>query len=160
MTGRKRTPAKITALRGNPGHRKRTAEPQFDTAIPDAPAVLDKEGQREWTRITSLMSNAGMMTPAYRGLLTIYCQTWSEYVKLMGELEGQPRWAQTPNGYEYENPRFIRVGKVRDQFSKLCAELGITPVTLSKAHMVGKPDSPQTKQQALAEKLFQVPVKK
>ena len=160
MTGRKRTPAKVTALRGNPGHRKRTVEPQFDTDIPDAPAVLDREARAEWTRITSLMSNAGMMTPAYRGLLTIYCQTWSEYVFLMGELDGHPRWGKTPNGYDYENPRYIRVGKVRDQLAKICAEMGITPVTLSKAHMVGKPQTSQTKEQALAEKLFRVPVKK
>lgn len=160
MAGRKRTPSALAKLRGNPGKRKRAVEPQFDPTCPSPPKHLDKTAIEEWYRITTLMSNANMMTPAYRAILSNYCQTWGELVELSNELPNESRYLETRDkGYRYKNPIFSDVAKLRKELKGYSAELGITPVTLSKAHIVGSGNTTRTPEQTLAERLFKIPVK-
>lgn len=159
VAGRKPTPAALTKLRGNPGKRTRRTEPEIDASVPTPPSHLDKTAVAEWDRITSLMSNAGMMSPVYRALLSSYCQTYSDWVQLSEQVKTRERWRESDKGYPFEDPMWIRVGALRKELDKQSEKIGITPVMLSRVHVIGKTKQKQTKEQALAEKLFKVPVK-
>lgn len=160
MAGRKPTPAALTKLRGNPSKRGRRTEPEIDNSVPTPPEHLDQIAVAEWDRITSLMSNAGMMSPVYRALLASYCQTYSDWVQLSEQVQNRERWRESDKGYPFEDPMWLRVGALRKEMDKQTEKIGITPVMLSKVHVIGKPQPKPTKEQALAEKLFKVPVKK
>jgi len=48
--------------------------------------VLDATGKAEWRRVARLMTDAGVLTQADRGVLTLYCSAWSQWVKAKKEL--------------------------------------------------------------------------
>jgi len=81
-TGRKGTPTALRLLRGNTEHRPMpTNEPDVPTIIPDMPpGLLEKEGQAEWKRLTTLLESVGLVTLLDRALLAAYCRAWERYL--------------------------------------------------------------------------------
>jgi len=82
--GRKRIPTALHLLQGG---RKKThrpmpvGEPMPPALIPKCPKHLDAEARKEWRRIGRMLLAVRVITELDRAVLTVYCQSWSEYVR-------------------------------------------------------------------------------
>ena len=80
MRGRKPKPTSYKIATGNPGKRKlNDAEPTFSNDVPRCPPWMDAEAKREWNRISSELSKAGLLGSAYAGPLAVYVQAFSDF---------------------------------------------------------------------------------
>lgn len=70
----------VRQLRGNPGKRKSPNTPQPAKGIPAAPTWLTAEAKAEWKRVTPELERLGMLAFLDRAVLTIYCDSWSQFV--------------------------------------------------------------------------------
>jgi len=159
--GRKQTSTALKKLRGNPGKRKlNQQEPVFEVQIPDAPDFLNEDALKEWEYVTAELAAKQVIAKVDKTSVALYCQTYAYYKKHVNALENETDFLVTPKGYTYLNPRLGLVNTLGTLLAKYAAELGITPASRSKIKMIGKAPAAPTKKQALAEKLFKVPVSK
>lgn len=160
--GRKPTPSATKRLRGNPG--KRTVnhlEPAFEVAIPEPPSHLDEIALTEWNLLTQELAAKQVITQVDKAILALYCETWSEWIMLGELLKEHPTVIKTyPTGAEYVTLLIGARRSARQELKAYAAELGITPSSRTKVKTIGKAASEPSKKQALAEKLFKVPVSK
>lgn len=159
--GRKNKPSALKRLNGNPGKRKlNQLEPAFEVAIPEAPDVLEGDALLEWTRVTQELAAKQIITHVDLAILMLYCQNFADWKKHRAVLKNEADFLQTDKGYTYPNPRIGLINTLGEKLAKYAAELGITPSSRTKVKMIGKPPAEPSKKQALAEKLFKVPVSK
>lgn len=160
--GRKPTPSATKRLRGNPGKRKvNTSEPTYEVAIPDAPSNLDEGALTEWNLITQELAAKQVITQVDKAILALYCETYSEWIMLGEMLKENPTVIKTyPTGAEYVTLLLGARRSARQELKQYTTELGITPSSRTKVKMIGKAVAEPNKKQALAEKLFKVPVSK
>lgn len=162
-SGRKPIPSATKRLRGNPG--KRTVnhlEPAFEVAIPDMPDVFDgdEDAINEWRRVTQQLAAKQVITDVDLAIVMLYCQNFADWKKHRKALRNEADFLQTDKGYTYPNPRIGLINTLGEKLAKYAAELGITPSSRTKVKMIGKAAAEPSKKQALAEKLFKVPVSK
>jgi P27 family predicted phage terminase small subunit len=159
--GRKPTPSATKRLRGNPGKRKlNQLEPAFEVAIPDPPPHLDEIALTEWNLITQELAAKQVITQVDKAILALYCETWSEWIMLGELLKEQATIKTYPTGAEYVNLLIGARRSARQELKNYAAELGITPSSRTKVKTIGKAAEEPSKKQALAEKLFKLPVSK
>ena len=80
---------------------------------------------------------------------------------MLGELlKDQAVMKTYPTGAEYLNLLIGARRSARQELKQYASELGITPSSRTKVKMIGKAAAEPSKKQALAEKLFKVPVSK
>jgi P27 family predicted phage terminase small subunit len=156
MRGRKPAPSAVKRLRGNPTKRKLNRdEPAFETGIPDAPAHLDDIALMEWTRLTQELASKQVITNVDMTILATYCQTYADWVELTQLATKEERYLKTDKGYQYKNPLYADIAKIRKELQNYSAELGITPSSRSrvKAMKPAKPDGPATPEENKKERV-------
>jgi len=159
--GRKAKPSVLKKLTGNPGKRKlNQLEPAFEVSIPDAPSHLDEIALTEWNLLTQELAAKQVITQVDKAILALYCETWSEWIMLGELLKDQAVMKTYPTGAEYLNLLIGARRSARQELKQYASELGITPSSRTKVKMIGKAAAEPSKKQALAEKLFKVPVSK
>jgi P27 family predicted phage terminase small subunit len=133
-----RLPTKIKTLKGTlDPSRTNYNEPEPELKIPLAPAHLDEEGKKEYTRISFELLKLGIIGEIDLGSLTAYCETYSQWVKLSLQFqeEGYQFTVQNRNG-TIQNPLFKQLYVLRDQIRRFTVEFGMTPA--SRARVNGK----------------------
>lgn len=155
--GRRRLPANVHVLHGNPS--KKSAASLLDgelrppVEVPSCPKHLGDEARKEWRRITRHLEDLGLISQIDRAALAGYCSTWADYVwaeRRIAELNGaDPRrpnvvaqaadktgergriW-DTPSGYKQISvPMQIR-NRALEMMGKFLAEFGMSPAARSR----------------------------
>jgi len=161
MKGRKPTPAKVTALRGNPGKRKKVDNaPHFDVAIPQPPDHLSADALLIWDETAREMEAKQIVTRLDEAALALYCQVYADLKAHTIKARSEEEFVESKRGMMQMNPRLRYIRNLQEQLIKIAAELGITPVARNKVKMIGKGPAQPTKEEKLAEKLFKLPVAK
>jgi P27 family predicted phage terminase small subunit len=87
-------------------------------------------------------------------ILATYCQTYADWVALTNQAKTEQRYLKTDKGYQYKNPLFADIAKLRKELQNYSAELGITPSSRSRVKAIAKPANQQDPHKILAKKLF------
>lgn len=158
--GPKPTPKKLQALRGNPGKRKlnRANDPEFEGAIPEPPDFLEGEALEEWNRIVDEMDKMQLITTLDRTEIALYAWTFGEFARHSRLLRDETEFPKSKRGAPTVNPRIRVVRDLLKQLHSLSESCGFSPTTRNRLQMVHKPKE-NTPKQALAEKLFNAPVR-
>lgn len=95
MKRNKRSESKdFKVLKGNPGNEKLNDVVCPPPKLPKCPTWLDKEGKKEWKRISKDLFDLGLLTNIDLAALAIYCQTFSRWVECEKFI--------SENGFTYE----------------------------------------------------------
>src|SRR6266550_8415418 len=75
MRGRKKTPATVVQLRGNPGKRPvNNQEPRFELGIPDTSLFyLNEMAKKYWNALAPELELKGILAKVDGGILAAYC---------------------------------------------------------------------------------------
>ena len=134
VRGRKPKPTALRLLEGvggqNAGHRALPVDepsPARAARLPNAPAHLDDEGQREWRRMGKRLHRLGLFTEIDGPALTGYCQAWSMHVRATRELHENGILIATPNGHIQTSPFWTMAMQALEMMRKYLAEFGMSP---------------------------------
>ena len=140
MRGRKALPSRIIELRGGTRYTHRPAraqEPRPPERLPPCPRHLDKRARKEWRRIGRMLLEVRVITELDRAVLTVYCQSWSEYVRACEEIPKKQPVCLARDGYPRLNP-WLRVQREAcERMSRAMTELGLTPVSRTRVRIEG-----------------------
>jgi P27 family predicted phage terminase small subunit len=119
-------------------YRRKDKELQALASIPVAPDWLKGEAKLEWNRVTSKLSELGILTELDRAVLVSYCQTWADYMDALKYCKTS--LVKTGQGSIVQNPAIGIKNRALQLLLRAAAELGMTPS--SRASMV-KPQENQ-----------------
>src|SRR5215203_2781848 len=79
--GMPRVPGPLKLLRGNPGKRPLSVEPQPSrTVLPKPPEYLSADAEAEWHRIAPELYHLGLLTLVDVNPFAAYCQAYARWV--------------------------------------------------------------------------------
>jgi P27 family predicted phage terminase small subunit len=141
--GPKPTPKPILEARGSWRSAERSDEPVLPVEVPSCPAWLDAEARAEWKRQAKHLVAMRVITAADRATFAGYCEAWSEFVRLCGEIE---KSASHRGGYT----RAIATGlvaaknKSSERFLRFAQQLGLSPSARARVKAAPEPkNAPQ-----------------
>src|SRR5882724_7393397 len=124
MRGRKKTPAMIHHLHGNPGRRPiNDQEPKPETGIPKKPDFLSATAKKYWNYHAKRLDQAGILSKVDLGILAAYCTALATLDKAEKMLAEHGYTQQTEAG-EKKTPWILIAKEARDQIRSIGSELG------------------------------------
>lgn len=149
MRGRKKKPAKLELLQGNPGKRPvNKNEPKPAERAPSCPSHLDTQAKRIWGKVVKQLLPLGLVTEIDEAILALYCQTYSTWLTLTQELKRDGAFINIPvrertgelvkdfNGNvitePIKNPRVVEIRLHTAQLKSLAAEIGLTATSRAR----------------------------
>jgi P27 family predicted phage terminase small subunit len=134
---------KPTALKLLNGKAPNAREPKPERVAPQMPKHLDKDAQKEWKRLSSMLLRIGVLTEADGMTLACLCQAWSTMVKAQKKLSETGMLLKTPSGYIQQSPLVSIINNCADTVTKLSREFGLTPaartrITVAKEENAGQ----------------------
>jgi P27 family predicted phage terminase small subunit len=143
-------PDNVRALRGT--HLERKAAPTLDLpkGTPHPPASLKGEGLAEWKRIVPLLESKGILSPADRAVITLYCQAWARACEADRRLldEGLVIVGGSDRG-ERAHPAYATWRQSASLAAQLAKELMMTPAVRLRTTVPEASDADKGKQAAL-----------
>ena len=144
MRGRKPIPTALKQLAGNPGKRPlNEAEPKPEREAPDCPEHLNDEACNVWEWLCDTLDRLGLLAKSDVAIMTLYCETWSEYVKVRQEVEQYGFVMISPKtGNPFVNPLLNVEAMLKKQLLQYLSELGLsaTSRTRLRVHTPEQPD--------------------
>lgn len=139
MRGRKPKPVNLKKIEGNPGKRKLNDREPKPEGIPTCPRELDKQGKREWRRISRELIRMGLLTSVDRAALTGYCSSWSRWIAAEADIQKSGLVIVNPRtGQPVRNPSVTIAERALDQMRKFAVEFGCSPSSRSRLSVGGK----------------------
>jgi len=145
-------PAALKLLEGNPGKRALNLAEGINprVEIPSAPKHLGKEARKEWTRITPILEELGLISGLDRAALALYCQAVGRLSELetafngivnrmTGDGTGQTAvmpyadavyaasYSVTPSGYAQQSVIVQLIKSHREQVNRYLMHFGLSP---------------------------------
>ena len=127
--GPKPTPTKILENRGSWRATVRSDEPTPDVKIPSAPTWLDREGRREWGRLTRELEKLGIVAQVDRSTLAAYCQAYANLYRAQKEIKVGGITTVSATGSVIKHPAMAVMEKAIDQILKGAALFGLSPAS-------------------------------
>jgi P27 family predicted phage terminase small subunit len=138
MRGRKKTPAIIHHLHGNPGRRPiNDQEPKPETGVPKKPDFLSATAKKYWNYHAKRLDQAGILSKVDLGILAAYCTALSTLDKAEKMLAEHGYTQQTEAG-EKKTPWILIAKEARDQIRSLGSELGVTASSRARMKVEAK----------------------
>ena len=126
--GAKSKPTELKVLNGNPGKRKISdKEPRPDKIknIPDPPHWLDYYAKKEWKRTIKKISKIGLLSEIDMSLFTVYCQTYSQWIRAEMEIMKNGPHYISPKGHRQKIPEVTIARDNANQLRMYAEVLGI-----------------------------------
>ncbi len=141
MKGRLPVPASLNILHGNPSRRPISEfELKIPIAKPPPPKDLDLNARKEWKRIVRVLADNRMITDLDLTILTTYCYNFSQWIKMIKELE-KGLIIKSPSGWPMQSPYFNMLKKTEGVLMKCMQELGLSPVARARLKHSISPES-------------------
>ena len=142
--GRKPKSAASKRLAGNPGKRALSdAEPKPNAKAPNMPKHLDGEAAKAWRWLVRELRAMRLLASSDLALMTIYCDTWGQYVAIRAQLAKQgvaqfilQSKRTGKDGVErstfYRNPLVDTESMLKKQLVTCLSEMGLSPVSRAR----------------------------
>lgn len=95
----------------------------------------DKEAIRCYRSVLEVTEGSHMLTPADTGLLTLYCETWSQYRACINTLKTESSTTKGSRGNLVLSPVVKLRLSLLESLRKLGADLGLSPVSRKRLAM-------------------------
>ncbi len=142
MPGPHSKPTALRLLEGNPGKRPLNEnEPQPARTIPPIPKHLDKIAKKRWGELAEYLHTLGILTAIDGDALAVYCQAYSDWVKIEKTLKEPDSDVQMKHtidaaGNEFlemkSNPRVRQKNELWKIMKAYLSEFGMTPSSRSR----------------------------
>jgi P27 family predicted phage terminase small subunit len=146
MRGRKKIPAKVVQLHGNPSKRPiNLNEPQLDSGIPDESLFfLNEMAKRHWDAVASELEAKGILAKLDGGILAAYCTACARlyYAEKTIADEGEYQ-RDVETGMKKKHPACMLARESRDQIRSIGSELGLTAASRARLKTTPKDSKPQ-----------------
>jgi len=130
--GRPRTPTVELNRRGSWRAKDREGEPQYETAIPTSPDLLDADAQAEWDRIVPELEQHGLITAVDRAALAAYCAAYSRWAAAERIIAAEGILTEGAHGGKVKHPAVSVANEAMMMISRFCGEFGLTPASRSR----------------------------
>lgn len=140
--GPRKTPAKVKQARGT-YRADRDAEVSFaaptggTVPAPPKPEKMQDLAAREWDRLTPLLIEKGLLTPADWIAWTLGFAAYDTWLVASAEMADQELVVYTEKGFPCQNPLVAIAGKAWQTTLKFCREFGMTPSARSGLNLDG-----------------------
>lgn len=136
MGARGPLPARLSVVRGNPGHRP-PAPPSLKPAPgrPSAPTWLSREAKAEWRRVVPPLDQLGLLAKIDRAVLAMYCDAWGRWVSLGRQLTAEGETVVGYRGSVVKNPAWQLYRDAAAMCLALARELALTPAARLRLSM-------------------------
>ncbi len=136
-------PEWMKVLEGNPGKRplKKTAskvkrrEREFAS-----PQWLDQEAKAHWNGVAPALRAAGLLTDLDLGLFAIYCQTYSDWVRVAKLLKDAGTVYVTPAGQARPRPEVVIAQQYLGAILEFSKDFGMTPASRARLSLPLSPE--------------------
>jgi len=139
MAGRRPKPTAVKKAQGTYRPDRAIGNEPTATTGTTAPKFLDKIAKAEWLRVMRAAKQLGTITKLDRGILTVYCQEWSVFVRASKVCDEEGLIIVKDNGDLVRHPAFDVADKAAGRLRLAAQELGFTPSARSKVHGDQKP---------------------
>lgn len=161
MRGRKKTPANVVQLRGNPGRRPiNLNEPKLPPGIPDESLFfLNEMAKKHWDLLAPELLNKRILSTLDGGILASYCTACARlyYAEKTIAEEGEytrevwiDRSGNEHKGPKKKHPATLLAKEARDQIRSLGSELGLTAASRARLKATPEDDKPAGAKRFLA----------
>jgi P27 family predicted phage terminase small subunit len=99
--------------------------------MPTCPSRLDAGARREWKRLAPELHKMGLLTQWDRAQFAGYCQSWSDYLAALKDIQENGRTFVTPKGYIAKNPMVTIMNEAWSRMHKAAARFGFDPSSRS-----------------------------
>jgi len=144
--GRPPKPTQLKVLAGNPGKRPLNAdEPQYPTEGLTCPRDFDAETRREWRRVAKLLTAQRVVTAADRGVMAVYCVSWSRWRQVETDIQVEGLTVEVPilntrreqiGTRRVVNPKVLIAQQYQRLMLLAAGRLGLDPSSRSKVSVV------------------------
>lgn len=114
--------------------------PPVDAAAAAEPIPVELSGDdvaaAEWQRLAPMLRRVQAISEADRGALVAMCLEWSRYLAATRALRQKGMISKAPSGYPIVSPYLGIATRALHGFTKLAAELGLTPTSRSRVQVV------------------------
>ena len=134
MRGRKPKPTVLRVLEGNPGRRPiNDREPDAPEGVPECPEWLDDVAKAEWFRVSKILMDMHLLTPADQTALAAYCVEYSRWVFAESQVRQFGMIVKAPvTEFPMKSPFLTIANQAREAMLKLMVEFGFTPSSRSR----------------------------
>lgn len=99
----------------------------------NVPKQFKGDTKKEWERITSELTQAGLMSDALRPLLTLYCEVYHRHNEANEHVAKDGAVVEAPKtGTPMYSAWYTIASRTHDQLVQILKELGLTPGRLKK----------------------------
>lgn len=131
--GRKPKPTALKVLEGNPGNRPlNKSEPRPYAVVSGCPDWLEDEAKAEWTRLSKILEDMGVLTEVDITAFAGYCQSYARWKEAEIYLSKNGSVFETPNGYLQQVPQVSIAQTNLKIMLKFCEQFGLTPSARSR----------------------------
>lgn len=139
MKGRKKKPAEILKLQGNPGKRAIPNTPKtMVSKLPIPKWMTDPDAKKEWTRIRKAFENIEIFTEADIPILEMWCNTYAEWKRVEKKIRKEGHTILGMTGLK-RNPLSVVAKDLRSDLLSLITRLGFSPVDRMKLALPVEP---------------------
>ena len=134
-------PYELARLRGNPGKRRLSPEPQpaRTEEAPEPLSFLSEAAKAEWRRLAPELFRLGLLTVLDHAIFGAYCQSFGHWMTAERQLETEGLVAKGSTGNTVIHPLVkIATQSARD-LCRYAAEFGMTPCARARMR-AGWPD--------------------
>lgn len=132
MRGRKPTPTALKVLAGNPGKRALSKNEPQPTAGAEMPEHLSPRAREVWEALEPEFSRLGLLNQLSGFALAGFCDSYARWLEATEEIRKTGEIVKAPSGYPIQNPWRAIANKAYDQWSKMAAEFGMTPSSITR----------------------------
>jgi P27 family predicted phage terminase small subunit len=109
-------------------------------STPRAPAWLSDEGKAEWRRVLPLLMERSILSRADLSTLASYCAAFGQVQQCQKILNDEGLVIESNQGPR-GHPAAVVQHRAQSQMRQYAAELGLTPVSRSRAAVVGRKEA-------------------
>ena len=140
MRGRKKTPANLVRLLGNPGRRPiNDREPELEPGIPDESLFfLNEMAKKHWDLLAPELEAKGILAKLDGGILAAYCTACARLYYAERTIATEGEYQSDDNGSKKKHPAILIAKEARDQIRLIGAELGLTAAGRARLKTIEK----------------------
>lgn len=154
MRGRKPIPTAMKKINGNPGKRPlNDSEPTPPKGEPDMPEHLNETGREAWLWLSEMLGVMGLLAESDRAIMSLYCDTWSEYVDAREKVNTYGMVLLSKGGVPYMSPYMMAESMLKKQLTQYLGELGLSPSSRSRLHVTKMKNEEAGKSRFFSERL-------
>ena len=132
MRGRKPKPTHLKVIAGNPGKRALNKSEPKPTLGAKCPSHLSPRAKKVWRAVAPELDRLKLLNTLSAHAVAGFCDSYARWLDATEAVRKDGEIVRAPSGYPIQNPYRAVANKAFDQWTRLAAEFGMTPSSMSR----------------------------